>query len=502
MTSNLNHPVNAAIGQMDGDVSKAVRWLARQHPFAIAAIAERTAVNFATLNTLVGKAAGRLRQAGLEGGAIAGFRFEDQFLHLVFVLAALRSGIAHVSIFRGWPDRLGNDFTGQTGAEIIFGDAAWPAGNAPIRSLNLSSLAGDSEPAYDSPAKASGEGPILFVLGSGTTGNPRIIHYDSANLAAMIARDLKVRPIGFQERYYSMIAFDFFTGKRRALGCLASGGTVILNNKAPSIAAMCDHLAVDHLALVVNHAEFMVDNFKTGAPRLPRLKSLVIGGSPISEDLRLRLRTRISPNLFIGYGTNEIGEAAFASPTVQLAYPGTVGMPSPGVEIRIASSRGKALPPRETGDVLLRAKGIFSGYLNEPEATAKAFDGDWYRPGDHGYLTPDGALVFKGRSDDMMIFDGISIYPREIEQVLESHSGVLEAAAFPLRSAKRWQIPVAAVTLREASLSAKELRGFCIERLGPKAPVHVWIVERMPRNQAGKILKRDLAKRARNELSQ
>ena len=484
------------------NLARFIHDIAAQYPFAIAVVADGKTVNFTTLNGLVWRAVRRMETAGLKPADIVGFRFKNQLLHLVFVLAALRSGIAHLSVFQEWPHKLSNDFVNRVGVKIIIGDVAWPECEAQTISLDLSALAGDPEPDDFSFQEGQDGAPILFVLGSGTTGEPRVIHYDAANLSVMAARDLRVRPIGFQERYFSLIAFDFFTGKRRAIGCLAAGGTVMFSGTSSSVAAMCDYLAVDHLALVVNHAEFMAKNFKNDRPRLPRLKSLVVGGSPISEDLRHRLRDRLSANLFVGYGTNEIGEATFADAEVQKLHAGTVGMPAPGVDIKIAGPNGEALPPGETGEVLLRAQGMFSGYLNEPEATAEAFQDGWYRPGDLGYLTPEGALVFKGRSDDLMMIDGISIYPREIEHVLETHPGVEHAAAFPLGSAKRGQIPIAAVTRSDASLSVNDLMTYCYESLGPKLPNRILIVDKMPRNPAGKILKGDLVKLAEKELRQ
>lgn len=502
MNADTVSPETGKFAEESINLSRYIHDIAEQYPFAIAAIVNRKPVNFATLNSFVGKAVGRLERAGLGPADIVGFRFKNQLLHLVFVLAALRSGIAHLSVFQEWPHKLSNDFVNRVGVKIIFGDVAWPESETQTTSLDLPALADDPEPG-DFPFRGGQDGaPILFVLGSGTTGEPRIIHYDAANLAAMVERDLKVRPIGFQERYFSLVAFDFFTGKRRALGCLAAGGTVIFTSTSASVAALCDYLAVDHLALVVNHAETMAGKFKGDRPRLPRLKSLVVGGSPISEDLRHRLRGRLSPNLFVGYGTNEIGEATFASAEIQKLHAGTVGMPAPGVEIKISGPRGEALPPGVTGEILLRTKGMFSGYLNEPDATAEVFREGWYRPGDLGYLTPQGALVFKGRSDDLMMIDGISIYPREIEHVLETHPGVKHAAAFPLRSAKHGQIPIAAVTLSDASLGAADLKSYCYESLGPKLPNLIMVVEKMPRNPAGKILKGDLLKLAEKELRQ
>jgi acyl-coenzyme A synthetase/AMP-(fatty) acid ligase len=496
MTEDSVPTESKIFSKMTLDLSNFVHDTAENSPFAIAVITQRQIYSFASLDILVRKAVTRLEQTGLEPGKIAGFRFRNQFLHLVFVLAALRSGIAHLSVFREWPDKLSNDFLNKTGAKIVFGEDTWPGSETQTYTIDLPSLARCPDPDGFSFREARRDVPALYVLGSGTTGIPRIIHYDAANLTAMVERDLKVRPIGFQERYFSMIAFDFFTSKRRALGCLAAGGTVIFLNQSAAVLAMCDYLGIDHLALVGNHAEFLAGNVKNNRPRLPRLKSLVIGGSPISEDLRERLRNGFSPNLFIGYGTNEFGEATFASAKVQAAHPGTVGMPAPGVDIKIVGPGGETLLPGLTGEILLRAHGMFSGYLNEAEATAKAFQDGWYRPGDLGSLTPEGALIYQGRSDDLMMTDGINIYPREIENVLESHPGVKDAAAFPLRSATHWQIPVAAVTLSDTSLSEAELRRHCYESIGPKLPHRILIVDKMPRNAVGKILKGDLLKLA------
>jgi acyl-coenzyme A synthetase/AMP-(fatty) acid ligase len=483
-------------------LADATQDLAERHPSAIAVITDGEAVSFDKLNTLVWKAAARLRQTNSE---TAGFRFKDQFLHLVFVLGAFRCGAAHVSLFTGWPDRMGIDLAAQTGAGILFGDEAWEGGA--INVVSLAALQGDADPADETLRQDAGDAPLLYVLGSGTTGKPRIICYDAANLAAMIGRDLNVRPIGFQERHYSLVRFEYFTGKRRTLGCLAAGGTVIFTENPVPATAIYDQLGADHLSMVVGQAEAILGKLSGNGPRFPKLKSLVVGSSPVSETLRQRLRDGLSPNLFIGYGTNEIGEATFASAETQMAHPGSLGFPAPGVEIKIAGADGAALPAGATGEIHLRAEGMFSSYLNDPEATNAAFAGGWYRPGDLGALSEDGALMFQGRVDDLMIRYGTNIYPREIEDVLEAIEGVKEAAAFPLTSKTEFQVPMAMVTLSGESRNRRALIAFrkmlpklCKQRLGPKAPAHIWIIKSMPRNEAGKILKTELAVMAAKEL--
>lgn len=480
--------------------------LAEREPSAAAVITGKTAIRFAHLNTLVWKAAARLRQTSTE---TVGFRFKDQFLHLVFVLGAFRCGAAHVSLFTNWPDQMGIDLATQTGAGTLFGDEAWVGGGDAMHLVSLAALEGDADPADNTLRQNTDDAPLLYVLGSGTTAKPRIICYDAGNLAAMIQRDLSVRPIGFQERHYSLVRFEYFTGKRRTLGCLAAGGTVIFTKYPVSATAIYDQLGADHLSMVVGQAEAILGKLSGNGPRFPKLKSLVVGSSPVSETLRQRLRDSLSPNLFIGYGTNEFGEATFADAQTQMAHPGSLGFPAPGVEIKIAGAGGAPLPAGTTGEIYLRAEGVFSGYLNDPEATDAAFRDGWYRPGDLGALSKDGALVFQGRSDDLMIRYGTNIYPREIEEILEAIEGVREAAAFPLASKSEFQIPVAMVTLAGETATQNELDQFCQyltalceQRLGPKAPAHIWIIKYMPRNATGKILKTELAVMAAKEIGQ
>ena len=114
-------------------------------------------------------------------------------------------------------------------------------------------------------------------------------------------------------------------------------------------------------------------------------------------------------------------------------------------------------------------------------------------PGDLGYLTNDGALVLQGRRDDMMIFDGMNIFPAEIENALRSHHAVREAAAFAVNHWRFQDVPVAAVTLR-GRVSEQELVEHCGRILGFRNPLRIWIIKDFPRNPMGKILKRELVR--------
>ena len=128
-----------------------------------------------------------------------------------------------------------------------------------------------------------------------------------------------------------------------------------------------------------------------------------------------------------------------------------------------------------------------------PLATSRHFRNGWFYPGDLASLTSAGALCLHGRADDMMTLNSIKIFPAEIERVLEEHPGVKAAAAFAKSSKTHGDIPVAAVELHAAAgIGGDELMACVRERLGVRAPRKIIVVDALPRNSAGKILKREL----------
>jgi acyl-CoA synthetase (AMP-forming)/AMP-acid ligase II len=182
-------------------------------------------------------------------------------------------------------------------------------------------------------------------------------------------------------------------------------------------------------------------------------------------------------------------EQPVAPPEVEI--PDTIGSVLPRVTLQIVDGADKELPCGEVGMIRVRAAGNADRYHDDAEATATAFRGGWFYPGDLGMLTDEGQLIYKGRADDMMLFDGINIYPAEIEGVLTAHEAVVEAAAFAFQSEVHQDVPAVAVTLR-APVAEAELLAFCRARLGQRAPQRIIVVADFPRNSAGKILKRDL----------
>ncbi len=171
----------------------------------------------------------------------------------------------------------------------------------------------------------------------------------------------------------------------------------------------------------------------------------------------------------------------------------SVGTPAPWIDVEIVDADGKALPTGEVGELRVRSECMTHQYYGDPVATSRHFRNGWFYPGDLASLTSGGALCLHGRADDMMTLNSIKIFPAEIERVLEEHPGVKAAAAFAKASNTHGDIPVAAVELHAAAgIGSDELMARARERLGVRAPRRIIVVDALPRNAAGKILKHEL----------
>ncbi len=179
---------------------------------------------------------------------------------------------------------------------------------------------------------------------------------------------------------------------------------------------------------------------------------------------------------------------------------GTVGKAMPFVELRVADERGERCAPGAIGEVHFRGPNVFAGYWNLPDATAEAFTPDgWFRSGDLGFVDDEGFLTLVDRKKDMVITGGENVYSAEVEDVLFAHASVAEAAIIGLPDERWGEAVCAVVTLRPgASATADDLIAHCRARLAKyKTPRYVVFVDALPRNAAGKVLKRQLREEVR-----
>jgi acyl-CoA synthetase (AMP-forming)/AMP-acid ligase II len=197
------------------------------------------------------------------------------------------------------------------------------------------------------------------------------------------------------------------------------------------------------------------------------------------------------------YGLTETcGPACLTSPEDALAKPGSTGRPFFHTDVRVVGTDGADVRPGETGEVLIRGAHVMKEYWNRPEATAETIRDGWLHSGDLATVDDDGLIYIQDRKKDMIISGGENVYPAEIENVILSHPQVREVAVIGQASAKWGESPLAIVVKSDDALTESDVLAFCRGKLARfKLPKAARFVDEIPRNPAGKILKRVLRDR-------
>jgi fatty-acyl-CoA synthase len=225
---------------------------------------------------------------------------------------------------------------------------------------------------------------------------------------------------------------------------------------------------------------------------LSSIATIICGAAPVPESLIELYGARGVP-FCQGYGLTETSPfSAFLTPEFGVSKLGSAGQPPLFSDTRIVDSENRELPSGERGEICLRGPNIMKGYWNRPDATAAAIDSEgWFHSGDVGYVDEDGFLFICDRLKDMVISGGENVYPAEVEGVLYRHEHIAEVAVLGLPDEKWGEAVTAVVALHEGrELTLEELRAFAEPYLARyKLPLRLHVVDALPRNPAGKVLK-------------
>ena len=250
--------------------------------------------------------------------------------------------------------------------------------------------------------------------------------------------------------------------------------------------------------LVPAMAELLVAHPDFARPDLTSLRSVSIGSAPLAPQTLVTLQERL-PDATVSnsYGMTEAGPAYIVMPKDEVTKRiGSVGKPVGPMQLRIVREDGTECEPREVGELLTRMEGAQREYYKDQDATASTWTADgWLRSGDLAYLDEDGFLYIAGRKKDMIIRGGHNVYPTDIEAVLIEHPDVQEAAVVGIPHQVLGEDIAAWVVLRDgASPDPDALLAFCAERLADyKRPRALHVVDELPRNATGKVMKHRLA---------
>ncbi len=345
-------------------------------------------------------------------------------------------------------------------------------------------------PAGEAPdLDAAGPGdPALVCYTSGTTGAPKGAVLSHANLLAS-AEALR-------------LAWRWTEGDRLVLAlplfhvhglCVGLHGTLLAGASAVLLPRFTPDGVLDAARAQAATLFFGVPTMYArlaASPRVGELAGLrlcVSGSAPLPPTVFGELAEHGGQRILERYGMTETLMNA-ANPYEGERRPGTVGLPLPGVELRL--DRGGE------GEVLLRGPNVFGGYWRNPDATSEAIDPDgWFHTGDLGSYDERGYLRIQGRSKELIITGGYNVYPREVEELLLEHPAVAEVAVVGTPSEEWGEVVTAYVVARGEPPAPDDLLAFTTTRLAPfKRPRSVRYVDQLPRNALGKVLKHELGR--------
>jgi malonyl-CoA/methylmalonyl-CoA synthetase len=281
------------------------------------------------------------------------------------------------------------------------------------------------------------------------------------------------------------------------LGCLYAGATMIMFEKFEPrrvwetiTSVKCTvFMAVPTIyQRLINEWEKL--EFK---PDLQAMRIFISGSAPLSDQQFYQFENLTGFRILERYGMTETGMNASNSIVPEHRKAKSVGVPLASVQIRIVDRNGDDVQKSEVGEVWIRGENVFQGYWGMPEKTAEAFVDGWFRTGDLGFQDPDDndRLYLVGRAKELIITGGFNVYPKEIENVLESHEFVKESAVIGLPDQDFGERVVAAITLKsEINVTPEVLIKHCKTRLASyKCPKQIFFVEQLPRNAMGKLQK-------------
>ena len=338
------------------------------------------------------------------------------------------------------------------------------------------------------------DAPHSILYTSGTTGHPKgvVLTYGNHWWSAVgSALNLGLSP---DDRWLACLPLFHVGGLAILLRSVIYGNTTILHETfdPKAVNQAIDEEQVTIISVVSVMLRRMLEA-RGSRPYPASLRCVLLGGGPAPQEL-LEDCARHGVPVVQTYGLTEAAsQVATLSPEEARRKLGSAGKALLPTEVGVVRE-GVAALAGEVGEIIVRGPTITPGYVDQPEATAQALQGGWLHTGDLGYLDEEGYLYVLDRRDDLIISGGENVYPAEVETVVRSHPAVEEVGVTGLPDERWGQVPVAFVKVRQGhTLTEIELEAYCAARLaGYKVPARFHFVEALPRNAAGKLLRRKL----------
>ena len=484
-----------------------------------AVVCDGVSLNWGQFNRRLNRVANGLKAIGLEKGERVGVVMGNSLEMALALFGIMKGGFVSVPINISVTDAAISTMLDDSGAKALFatGDQAWRIDAGGIGCASLEPRAriasggeranwvdfdrwlmkqADTEP----DVVIEPEDSLNIIYSSGTTGMPKgIVHCHRSRLN--FARDLAIA-LRYQGQVRTLVNLGLYSNISwvSMLCTMLNGGCFHIHKRFDPLETLrtIEKEGITNTSMVPLQYQRLVAEQKMQRFDLSTLRAPMSVGSALHPDLKQQVIEHISPGVIELYGLTE-GPITVCDPEDGEGHVGSVGLPIFGSELRLLDDDDRDVAAGEPGEIVGFCSYMMSGYHNREDATAECtwFDEKgraWIRTGDIGRLDEDGFLYIVGRKKDLILSGGQNVYPEDIEQCIACHEAVAEVAVIGVESRKWGETPLALIVPQaETDIDPQELLAWANARLGKQQRIAgVKLLESLPRNANGKILKREL----------
>ena len=347
----------------------------------------------------------------------------------------------------------------------------------------------------------------ITIYTSGTTGKPKGAMLSNKNILSNIEFSKKVMKVKPKDRVIVFLPmFHAFTFTAGVVMPLYAGGSIVIIKSLQPFSNIFKQTLTKRVTMFVGIPDVYNALAKAKLPWyfmwFNSVRVFISGAAALQpKTLDAMAKKFKRAKLLEGYGLSEASPVVSVN-TLEKQKAGSVGTAMYDYEIKIVNEDMEELPRGGIGDIIVKGDNVMLGYYNREEATRETIVNGWLLTGDMGYMDDEGFIFIVDRKKDLIISKGINIYPREIEEVADSFSGIKASAVIGIFDEKSGEIPVAYVELEDEceELDEKGLKAYMRERLANyKIPKHIHLIDELPKNATGKVLKRVLKDKLKSE---
>ncbi|WP_223587779.1 long-chain-fatty-acid--CoA ligase [Neobacillus bataviensis] len=343
------------------------------------------------------------------------------------------------------------------------------------------------------------EDTAVILYTSGTTGNPKGVLLTHKNLYSNAANSAKHNDTE-RGTTLGVLPLAHVYGLTVSNVCFLTGSSIVVFSSfdVKEVFSAIENYRVKTFSAVPAMIHALVSYPEADRYDTSSLESVGSGSAPLPVALLNAFEQKFGAKVYEGYGLSEAAPVVTAHKKGYEVKPGSVGIPIPGVEVKIVNEIGEELPIGEVGELIVRGDSVTPGYYQNQEESLRVLKDSWLYTGDMARIDDDGYVYIVDRKKDLIIRGGFNVYPRDVEEILNAHEQVLEAAVVGVPDERMGEEMVACIVRKPGNdVTEEELILYCQDHLAKnKTPRRVVFLESLPRNGVGKILKTHLRKGA------